>query len=491
MGAEIFGVLSSGLRFGGLPAHASASGGGELSVVGMDIEVQSVQDVGILRSPRGIQRDGGGSALVGDKVLWVFGDTVFAVPAADEATYRSNTAALSDPRDPLVMTEPLGAHGDPYQFIPFTPSEEAYNERSGRPDERIAIWPARIIPDGPNGAFVFYYKLKVHPGRLNLEMVGTGIAYAGVGESTAVRYPGLLFRRPQIAFAGGVVVGPYLYAYGCSRADGLRFSCAVARVEKCALTDRNGYRFWNGRVWAEDIREARPVLDGPTGSFSISWNGYLQEYIAVYSEPFSNHILMRTADRPEGPWSLPVLLFKGRAPGIEGAYDYAGREHLELATQEGRAIFVTYARPVGFLRVDIHLVRVVFRARGADAPRAPSRWAFGARPADKGSRPPPSPHGSLIAPLKPPRAPVGPCASVPDRLTQPAAPSWKPPTRAGSRTRVITANPLGQGAGWLGEALVEEGRRLGFFLVGAGGSVISVLSATALLTTCRWPRRSE
>ena len=321
--------------------------------------VASVEALGTLENPTGVQRDGGASALVGDQILWVFGDTLFPVTAVDGARYRSNTAALSSPGNPPELREQLDAHGSPYQLIPFAPTEEAYNRRSGDPEERIAIWPGRIIPDGSAGAFVFFYKLRVHPGRLNLEMLGTGVAYVRAGQTVAIRYPGLLFRSPEPPFAGGTVVGPYLYAYGCSRTRALTVGCEVARVLKSELASRGAYRFWDGARWVRTIKEAKPVLTGEMAGFSISWNAYLHKYIAVYSELFTNRVLMKTADRPEGPWSgQPVFLFSGLTPVGPDAYDYAGREHVELSQDGGKVILVTYTHPLGALRAEICLVRV-------------------------------------------------------------------------------------------------------------------------------------
>jgi hypothetical protein len=55
--------------------------------------------------------------------LWFFGDTLLKQTAADGSTYRSNTAAWSDPVAPDALQEPLDAHSAPFQFLPFTSEE--------------------------------------------------------------------------------------------------------------------------------------------------------------------------------------------------------------------------------------------------------------------------------------------------------------------------------------------------------------------------------
>ena len=61
--------------------------------------------------------------------------------------------------------------------------------------------------------------------------------------------------------------------------------------------------FWNGSGWVKDIGEAAVVLRGPTSGITVSWNPYLNSYLATYGGIVSTKVLMRTAPAPEGPWS--------------------------------------------------------------------------------------------------------------------------------------------------------------------------------------------
>ncbi|MFN3340448.1 MAG: DUF4185 domain-containing protein, partial [Dietzia sp.] len=53
---------------------------------------------------------------------------------------------------------------------------------------------------------------------------------------------------------------------------------------------------------------------------SVMWNDYLGKYTAMYSQGY-NSVVLRTADRPEGPWTGPtVLVDYSILPGVYGAF---------------------------------------------------------------------------------------------------------------------------------------------------------------------------
>ncbi len=101
------------------------------------------------------------------------------------------------------------------------------------------------------------------------------------------------------------------------------------------------------------------VFDWIPGQVSVSYNAYLHCFIAVHSGVFSNKIFIRTARRPEGPWSAPQELFTGMPPA-SGSVNYAGQELPELAKNHGKTIYVSYYHPTGFLQGELRLVEVTF-----------------------------------------------------------------------------------------------------------------------------------
>ncbi len=71
---------------------------------------------------------------------------------------------------------------------------------------------------------------------------------------------------------------------------------------------------------------------------------------------FTDKIMMRTADRPEGPWSAPTLAFQTASD-----QDYAGVEQSPLATDCGRKTLVTYYHRQGPWSGELHAVEITLR----------------------------------------------------------------------------------------------------------------------------------
>lgn len=322
--------------------------------------VAQTHELGKLSQPASVTaRDVGALALIDNRVLWAFGDTLLKAPAEDGEKMRSNTAAIGGVKDPLWLEEPLDSKGAPKPFLPFTDEEEAYNHGSGRPDERIALWPSSVVSDGKGGGIVYYSKLYVHPGELNYEQIGVGLARVGAGETEAKRDPGLVFKAPEPAFdSGATVVGSDVYVYVCTPDGSLDFPCLVGRAPLARAGERVAYRFWDGGDWVGNLGAAKSVLHDPSSGLTVTRSEHLGQYLAVYSEIFSNRVLMRTAPRPGGPWSEPVEAYVSPAP-LRGT-NYAAREHPEIARDGGRTIVVSYYHPTGALTGELRLVELTF-----------------------------------------------------------------------------------------------------------------------------------
>lgn len=324
--------------------------------------VASVRDIGAVRMPpKLVGRDGGNSGLIGGKILWVFGDTFWSFAAADGATFRTNTAALADPSLPLATTEPTDSKGAPSQFIPFTAAEKQFNDSTGKPDDRIALWPGSIIPSG-SGGLAFFVKLHVR-GNLNYEFLGIGLARVAAGSTTATRDPGLIFGPTDPHFNLAMLTSDYLYVYG-DIAGGNSSNFGVGRVAPQDVSTRSAYRFWNGTGWVADVTKIASVISNAPGGASVSYNPYLRQYVAAHAGILSKSMFLRTAPRPEGPFSAPIEAFAGLEPGGGGGFavNYAGLEHPELSKEGGKILAVTYSHPLpGFLQGEVRLVEVTLR----------------------------------------------------------------------------------------------------------------------------------
>jgi hypothetical protein len=86
------------------------------------------------------------------------------------------------------------------------------------------------------------------------------------------------------------------------------------------VLDPAAYEYWDGSRWVPEIDDAATVLPAPASEISTMFNEYLGKYTAMYSQGY-NSVVMRTADRPEGPWSTAtVLVDYSVLPGVYGAF---------------------------------------------------------------------------------------------------------------------------------------------------------------------------
>jgi len=320
-------------------------------------------DLGALSMPAAVTaRDGGASVLVGNRVLWMFGDTLMTVTAADGFNYRSATAAWGSVAAPTALDEPLEATGAPSQLFPYTAEEAAYNAAHG-PMERYALWPGSAIaaPDG-GGAWLFYQRLLVHPGDLNYQGLDVGLARLAPGATVAARDPAPLFTSPVPAYTlAAVVDGGFVYLYAADAVPGQVDSvCRVVRAPVDGAADPSAWSAWDGGAWNGDLARAATVLHGPPGDLSVSYNPARGAFLAVYSGIFSDEIRTRTAPRPEGPWSDERPLFRALAPA--SGNDYAGKEHPELAGAGGAQVVVSYARGTGPFAGEVRLAQATLPA---------------------------------------------------------------------------------------------------------------------------------
>lgn len=322
-------------------------------------QIASVYELGMVGKPASVKvRDGGATAIVGGKLLWLFGDTLFTPPSVDGATLRSSTAALADPRRPLVVSEPLDANGAPYPLLRFTPDEQHYNDSTGKPDDRIALWPGSVISDEQGGGIIFYQKLRVQPGYLNYEAIGAGIAHVMANQTSTERNPELLFKNPEPAFVTAMIADKTVYVYGNASSPAL--DVVLARVPLSQVEERDAYQFWDSAEWVADVRAAKPVMHGVPGGLSVSYNAFLQAYLAVHSAVLSNKVVFQVAPNPEGPWSTPVEAFTGAA-AAKDLVNYAGIEHPELSSNGGQRVIISYFNPQGPFTGELRVVAVQMR----------------------------------------------------------------------------------------------------------------------------------
>ncbi|RYG25639.1 DUF4185 domain-containing protein [bacterium] len=114
-----------------------------------------------------------------------------------------------------------------------------------------------------------------------------------------------------------------------------RSSPHLAFVPLDKVEDKSAIRYWTGTAWAKTEDEAKPLfVHNEIGEISVAWCEPLKRWLMTYNSGSPRGILLRTAERPSGPWSEPTVLFdpeKGygkfiHRPGKDNVHD-ARREN--------------------------------------------------------------------------------------------------------------------------------------------------------------------
>ena len=106
----------------------------------------------------------------------------------------------------------------------------------------------------------------------------------------------------------------YVYAYGTGAGrGGMPF---LSRVNENAVADKNAYEYWTPFGWLRYFPFlAIQVVWAPGSEMSVAWNDYLNKFVMLYTNTLSN-VVMRTADKPEGPWSsAKTIVTSAEQPG--------------------------------------------------------------------------------------------------------------------------------------------------------------------------------
>lgn len=318
----------------------------------------TVQQKGMLEKPATVAgREGGASALIGGQVFWTFHGSGTSQPDADGYKVRSSMAALgSTDRDAMLrIEERLDSDGMPYEFLPFSEEERQFNAKEAKPYYVKYLHVGSVVATGSDTGVV-YYSVRKANGLGVFDVLGAGIAHIVAGSTIAQRDPELLFESPEPSFTTGAVVyegddSPTVYVYACG-SNG----CRVARASLSRVGERDAYQVWDGSSWVSDLSSAKTAPNlCCTSELSVSWNPYLGQFLAVYSETGSNAINMRTAPHPRGPWSVPFTIETAPGSLLKGKW---AREHPELAFDGGRRIIISYSQTYNppSLNIDMFLV---------------------------------------------------------------------------------------------------------------------------------------
>ncbi|HXW62244.1 MAG TPA: DUF4185 domain-containing protein [Candidatus Acidoferrales bacterium] len=348
------------------------------------VSITKAQDLGVIpTNPDILGRDGGYSALFQGYSVWLYGDTFIAKPNAEDQTLLSDswsfTADLNAQSGITGFQERLDSAEAPTMILPLTPAEEAFNQAHNVNDcqaqpcgARWALWPSSIVVSPSDGsALIFYMLVSAQPGDFNFQGIGASVATWQSLQQQPQRpilnppivagHPDLLFTQNEPGFgSASFISNGMLYVYACGYVTG----CQLGKVDPSNAQDRSAWSFYAGSGnWSAQISDAVSVFND-ANILSVSWNAYLQRYLAVYSPPFSQNVVMRTSVNPEGPWSSEIVAFVAMQPASGNVYDALA--HVEYDFDDGQTIYVSYSRstPAPFSS-EVRLVAVELNSTGA------------------------------------------------------------------------------------------------------------------------------
>ncbi len=331
------------------------------------VTVETAQDLGTIpTNPDILGRDGGYSALFQGKSVWVYGDTFLAKPNAQNFTLISDswsyTSDLIAQGGITGFKEPLDSAGAPAMLLPETPAEQAFNAAHNSNNcqqqpcgDRWALWPASVVVNPANNqALVFYSLVSAQPGAFNFQSVGYSVASwqslstlpqrPTISPPVVPAHPDLLFDQNEPAFGSASLISSgVLYVYGCGiNTNGFDKGCRLGKVAPEKVLNRGDWTYYAGNGnWSAQVGDAVSAFSADS-ILSVAWNNYLELYLAVFSEPFSQDVMLRTAPAPEGPWSQPVKAFTAMQPSQGNVYD--AHAHSEYDANGGQTIYVSYSR---------------------------------------------------------------------------------------------------------------------------------------------------
>lgn len=357
---------------------------------GTRLRAGSVRDLGpqFVDNPhRMVGQDGAYSIpLGGGRVLWYFGDTligdrpeeslwyIFGNPVGGQDLSGKGPFEQMITNTGLILRDRTGrgglndfsyilnADGGLRQLVLPLPGEHPDKDRTW------CMHGCKL----EDALYLFFMKIRMleeggDPFPVGFEIVGTGLA---IGSDTdwsfkRIEHEGttVLWPSDQPQFAAAVLVdeeADLVYLYGSLQAPDFKYHAYLARVRAQDMARIERYEYFSGDPdrWSKDVSNAAVVFSGMPNEMSVSYNPHLGQYLAVHCMGLTGEIVGRTSPTPWGPWSEAATLWKITPPEKPIPYPrliYAGKEHPELAEENGRILYITY---IEFEEYFPHLIEV-------------------------------------------------------------------------------------------------------------------------------------
>ncbi|MGW0043707.1 DUF4185 domain-containing protein [Rhodococcus sp. NPDC003348] len=334
---------------GGLPQLTGRTKAIEM-VTGPGSPNDTVDRFNVSGTDLGIMWDNG-IAGSGHNVLMAFGDTVGKCGSDGDdwrsnVLFRSSDTALADGM--RIDSSPLDAPNHSKEIVPGF----------GIPGEYTVIPTAGVSVGGVQYMRVMGVRSWDSPGNWTT-------LYSALASSTddgenwtldpltvranvaALDIPGIpQFDSNNANFQQSAFVERDGYVYEFGTPSGRSGGALLARVPDAQISNLAAYEYWNGSAWVTDLSAAVPVIESPVSELSVQWNSYLNKYVAMYTDA-TNSLVIRQADRLEGPWSGTQTILSGvLVPSLYGGFmhPWAGGRYLEFVATTWDRYNVIYFR---------------------------------------------------------------------------------------------------------------------------------------------------
>lgn len=283
-----------------------------------------------------IGADGAYSVSVSpERTLWLFSDTwVGSVREGrrTDATIVNNTVGVqSGAKERLKFSIARQADGKPAALIRPADGRGWFWLQAGQADgNRLVLFLNQVEKTGGNDVFSF------RSIGLWLGSVANADQPPETWRIEQVKLPNTVFSEERTLVWGAAVLraGDDLYIYGTDERRGKVFpnrQLVVAKAPFNSVSTIAEWRYFRDGQWVTDFENPSPLAGEMASEFSVMPFG--KGYVAVYTHlGLSHRILARTADKPEGPWSEPIELYK--CPEMtrdKNLFCYAAKAHPALS----------------------------------------------------------------------------------------------------------------------------------------------------------------
>lgn len=258
--------------------------------------------------------DLGVSFVHGDKLIFLFGDTVGK--SSSPFSGKDDSFAYTTDGDPEDGLDLIFYTGEPSKFLPPTVPG-------------VSQGPFEVPMEGIDVDGVAYVYFTAN--HTQDKMMGSSILARLDAESMTFTYIYTLsnetFINVQVAAIENSDVpglpesnGRDLLIWGSG--EYRKSDPYLAYMPLESIENKSTIRYFTGMdgndnpVWSENEDDATPLFHDPViGEFSVSWNQYLQRWIMLYSG-----VIIRSSPLPWGPWSSKQVLFNAFDDGGYGHF---------------------------------------------------------------------------------------------------------------------------------------------------------------------------